>query len=202
LAEAYEDTFQVIVLTHDRQFFQHLVRRAPHWNRLEYTSWSLRDGPRTTRNQTGDLVSRARDEVDQGNTDGAARTARRALEEGLQEICEGFEALLPFRRGVRNDQREAGEVLSGVRRFLKDTSPKRFASLKDLLTKLDADLAAVLNVESHASTTSSSASEVSDAIERIQQLIDDVSCAKCGTRVWHAWDGRAGRCRCGTAIYP
>lgn len=201
LADGYE-AFQLIVLTHDRQFYQHLTRKAASWNRLELTSWSFGDGPRSTKYETGALISRASAELNNGNLDGAARTARRALEETLQEICESLEALLPFRRGLRNDQREIGELLPGTRRLLKDTAPKRLVDLKEILTKLDADVAAVLNVESHASTTSSSGTEVGDAIARIDELSESFTCQKCGSRVWHVWDGRAGRCRCGSATYP
>ncbi len=48
LAEKFND-WQLIVLTHDRQFFEHLSRRAPTWKRLEITSWSYDQGPRTTK---------------------------------------------------------------------------------------------------------------------------------------------------------
>ena len=43
LAELLADGFserQLIVLTHDQPFFEHLSRRAPSWRRLEFTSWS------------------------------------------------------------------------------------------------------------------------------------------------------------------
>jgi wobble nucleotide-excising tRNase len=39
LAEGFS-RWQLIVLTHDQQFFEHLSRRAPSWRKLELTSWS------------------------------------------------------------------------------------------------------------------------------------------------------------------
>ena len=50
LADGFPD-WQLIVLTHDQQFFEHLCRRAPSWRRLELTSWSYAAGRarRTTR---------------------------------------------------------------------------------------------------------------------------------------------------------
>src|SRR5262249_15400771 len=46
LADGFSD-WQIIVLTHDQQFFEHLSRRAPSWRKLELTSWSHAAGPRT-----------------------------------------------------------------------------------------------------------------------------------------------------------
>ena len=47
LADGFSD-WQLIILTHDQQFFEHLSRRAPSWRKLELTSWSHASGPRTT----------------------------------------------------------------------------------------------------------------------------------------------------------
>ena len=58
LAELLADGFsewQLIVLTHDQPFFEHLSRRAPSWRRLEFTSWSHASGPRTTQYETMDI---------------------------------------------------------------------------------------------------------------------------------------------------
>ena len=41
--------WQLIVLTHNHLFFEQLVRRAPDWKKIEFTSWSHEEGPRTTR---------------------------------------------------------------------------------------------------------------------------------------------------------
>ena len=44
LAEGFAE-WQLIVLTHDQQFFEHLSRRAPSWRKLEFTSWSYAARP-------------------------------------------------------------------------------------------------------------------------------------------------------------
>ncbi len=123
LAELLADGFsswQLIVLTHDQQFFEHLSRRAPSWRKLELTSWSYGSGPRTTQYETSGILAAARERLESGDVHGAATKARRALEEQLQEVCEALWAPLPFRRGQANDKREIGELFKGVRRALKE----------------------------------------------------------------------------------
>ena len=145
LAELLADGFsawQLIVLTHDQQFFEHLSRRAPSWRKLELTSWSYASGPRTTRYATSGILAAARDRLEHGDVHGAAAKARRGLEELLQEVCEALWAPLPFRRGQANDKREVGELLKGVRRTLKERAKSLLESIEPLLKNLEADVGA------------------------------------------------------------
>ena len=56
LADGFAD-WQLIVLTHDQQFFEHLSRRAPSWRKIEFTSWSHASGPRTTQYETAGMLA-------------------------------------------------------------------------------------------------------------------------------------------------
>jgi len=205
LAELLADSFsdwQLIVLTHDQPFFEHLRRRAPSWRRLEFTSWSHASGPRTTQYETTDILRDARERLDRGDTHDAAARARRALEELLQEVCEALWAPLPFRRGQANDKREIGELLKGLRRALKERSKLQLESLEPLLKNLEADVGAALNVAVHASRNRPGGNEVRAALERIAALDDTWSCPECRTRVWHRGNPDAGRCKCGHSSFP
>ena len=201
LVYKFEDT-QLIVLTHDEQFFTQISLRAPSWVKEHFTSWSYSGGPRTKRYQSDRLLEEAAKGRAEGDRIGAAQKGRRALEEFLQEACERLEALLPFRRGQQNDQRPAEEVIKGLRRTLKERAPVLNQELQDLLNKLEADLQAVLNVESHASLVSASNQEVSDALGRVTKLRGRFICQACGTRVWHTGTPEAARCKCGRAQFP
>jgi energy-coupling factor transporter ATP-binding protein EcfA2 len=201
LAEKFDD-WQLIVLTHDHQFFEHLWKRAPQWNRLEITSWSYDDGPRTTRYESGGRLQEARGRLAGGDANGAATKARRALEELLQEVCENLEADLPFRRGSRNDRRELGELFKGVRRSLKEHARSMHSALDPLLKHLEADVGATLNVEAHASRGRSGTAEVEAALDRIEELDSKWSCPECGTRVWHKGSPVSSRCKCGKTVFP
>ncbi len=205
LAELLADGFsawQLIVLTHDQQFFEHLSRRAPSWRRLEFTSWSYASGPRTTQYETTDILRNARERLERGDVHDAATRARRALEELLQEICEALCAPLPFRRGQANDKRELGELFKGVRRMLKEHAKPLLESLEPLLKHLEADVGATLNVAAHAGRGRAGASEVEAALQRIAMLDDKWSCPECRTRVWHRGTPEAGRCKCGRSSFP
>jgi energy-coupling factor transporter ATP-binding protein EcfA2 len=201
LADGFSD-WQLIVLTHDQPFFEHLSRRAPSWRRLEFTSWSHASGPRTTQYVTTDILREVRERLDRGDTNDAAARARRALEELLQEVCEALWAPLPFRRGQANDKREIGELLKGLRRTLKERSKPQLETLEPLLKNLEADVGAALNVAVHASRSRPGESEVRAAVERIAALDDTWSCPQCRTRVWHRGNPDAGRCKCGQSSFP
>ncbi len=201
LAEKFDD-WQLIVLTHDRQFFDHLSRRAPTWKRLEITSWSYDQGPRTTKYSSVGLLAEASGRLSGGDVNGAATKARRALEELLQEVCEALRAELPFRRGARNDQREIGELLKGIRRGVKEHAKGMLGELEPLLKNLEADVQASLNVEAHASRGRAASSEVEAALGRIEKLDRMWSCPGCGTRVWHKGTPESSRCKCGKSVFP
>ncbi len=201
LVDKFEDR-QLIVLTHDEPFFARISVRAPAWVREHFTSWSYEDGPRTRRYASDRLVEEARGELEMGNRIQAAQVTRRALEEFLQEACEQLEALLPFRRGQANDQRIVDEVIRGLRRTLKDRAKAFYEESKDLLSTLEADLQAALNIESHASLSSSSSQEVKDALSRVEELRSRFTCQYCRTLVWHHGSAESARCKCGRAQFP
>ena len=205
LAELLADGFsewQLIVLTHDQQFFEHLRRRAPSWRTLEFTSWTYGSGPRTTKYETTSILRNAWERFEAGDVHGAAAKARRALEELLQEICEALWAPLPFRRGQANDKRELGELFKGVRRTLKERAKPLLESVEPLLRNLEADVGATLNIAVHASRSRPGASEVKVTLERIAALDQRWSCPECGTRVWHRGTPEAARCKCGQTSFP
>ncbi|HSF18908.1 MAG TPA: AAA family ATPase [Vicinamibacteria bacterium] len=195
-------SWQLILLTHDHQFFEQTVRRAPSWKRLELTSWSYGEGPRTSAYDPSSILGAARSRLEAGDANGAATKARRALEEQLQEVCQALRARLPFRRGAANDRRELGELFAGVRRALKDTAKPFLNELDGLLRGLEADVQATLNVEAHASGTRSGASEVAAALARIEELDRKWSCPHCSTRVWYKGTPDASRCKCGRSVFP
>lgn len=205
LAELLADAFsnwQLIVLTHDQQFFEHLSRRAPSWRKLEFTSWSYTAGPRTTQYETTSILLNARERLESGDVQGAATKARRGLEELLQEVCEALAAPLPFRRGQANDKREIGELFKGVRRTLKERAKPLLEAVEPLLKHLEADVGATLNVAVHGSRGRTGMREVEAALDRIASLDETWSCPECKTRIWHRGTAEAGRCKCGQSAFP
>lgn len=200
LASEYGER-QLIVLTHDHVFYQQLTRRAPDWKKIEFTSWTYEEGPRMVGYDTGSLLEKAAERLEEGDVQGAATKGRRALEEILQEACEGMAAPLPFRRGLKNDRREAGELLNGVRRGLKQYGIAS-DSLSYLLRELEADLQAALNVETHASKVWASREEIASSLKRLTALDAHWKCGGCETTVWTVGIAGSSRCRCGARTFP
>lgn len=198
------DHRQVIVLTHDRLFFEWLNRLAPGWKKIQFTSWDFDGGPRMAGYRPGQRLLDATAALDAGDREGAAMKGRKALEHLLQEIAEALQAPLPFRRGVKNDHREIGEVMAGVRRALKTLSKPTYEQLRALLDGLDADVAAALNPDAHAGQSDPSITEVREAVERIAQLDRKWTCPEpaCRTRVWYRGSPQASQCRCGKTTFP
>jgi energy-coupling factor transporter ATP-binding protein EcfA2 len=201
LADGFAD-WQLIVLTHDQQFFEHLSRRAPSWRKIEFTSWTHASGPRTTKYETSGMLAAARERLQSDDVQGAATKGRRALEELLQEVCEALWAPLPFRRGQANDKREIGELFMGLRRALKEYARAYLPTVEPMVKHLEADVGATLNVAAHASRGRSGPSEVKAALDRIEVLDALWSCPACRTRVWHKGTPAAARCRCGKSAFP
>jgi len=193
---------QLIVLTHDHQFFQHLTRRARSWATEQLSSWAYEEGPRTLKYSADRFTKAARQALGDGDVHAGAAKARRALEEILDEACESLEAPLAYRRGQANDRRELGELMIGLRSRLKASAKSLYRELEPLLAELDADVQAALNVEVHAGRGWASSSEVEDALARVDKLDKVFTCQLCGSHVWAKGDRDAKRCLCGAFTYP
>jgi hypothetical protein len=197
LADGFTDS-QLIVLTHDRLFFDQIWRRGgAGWRRLEFTSWSYAEGPRMRTSEPTSAIAEAQSHLPDDPAV-AAGLARKALEGLLQEIAEEIQAPLPFKRGMQNDRREIGELMKGLRRQLKENDKAFLAKIEPLLGHLDADVAATLNVEAHASTVRASCPEVAAAIKDIADFDQAWRCPTCETRFWQ----RENQCKCGRCQFP
>jgi energy-coupling factor transporter ATP-binding protein EcfA2 len=200
LLDEFQD-WQLIVLTHDRYFFDQVRRKVKGWSAYQLLGWSYERGP-TLREQKGATdIDAALELLEGGHIGDAARRGRRGLEHVLKELCEGLEVPLPYRRGNDNEFREVGTLLNGLRRLLKeDSKGKAFlASIDTTLRALEADAQSVLNVEAHASEAGASSAEVRSTLERVSAFDALWSCAQCNSRVWKE---QGVRCKCGATPFP
>jgi recombinational DNA repair ATPase RecF len=198
--EEFKD-WQLVVLTHDRYFFEQIRRRVKGWATFQVLGWSYDRGPALREHRGATDVDAAIELLDAGATGDAARRGRRGLEYVLKELCEGLEVPLPYRRGNDNEFREIGQLMSGLRRLLKDDSRgKQFlAAIDPDLRAIEADAQSVLNTEAHASDQGASTQEVRSTLERLRTFDAMWTCEKCGSRCWK--EGGV-RCRCGATPFP
>lgn len=199
LLEEFQD-WQLLVLTHDRYFFDQVRRKVKGWSTFQFLGWSYEHGPILREHKGATDIDAAFELLDEGNIGDAARRGRRGLEHLLKELCEGLEVPLPYRRGNDNELREVGSLLGGLRRLLKENSKGKalLAAIDGQLRALEAD-SQVLNVEAHASEAGASSAEVRSTLERVRAFDALWSCRQCGTRVWKE---QGVRCRCGATPCP
>jgi energy-coupling factor transporter ATP-binding protein EcfA2 len=200
LIEEFQD-WQLVVLTHDRYFFEQVRRRVKGWSSYQVLGWSYERGPSLREHRGATEVDAALELLEAGAIGDAARRGRRGLEQVLKELCEGLEVPLPYRRGNDNEFREIGQLLNGLRRLLKDDSRGKafLASIDGTLRSLEADSQAVLNAEAHASESGASAGEVRSTLERVRMFDALWTCTKCNTRIWKE---SGVRCKCGASPFP
>ncbi|MBA2538865.1 MAG: hypothetical protein H0V17_04455 [Deltaproteobacteria bacterium] len=200
LIEEFQD-WQLVVLTHDRYFFEQVRRKVKGWSAYQVLGWSYERGPSLREHRGATDVDAAFELLEAGAIGDGARRARRGLEHVLKELCEGLQVPLPYRRGNDNEFREIGQLLNGLRRLLKDDSRGKtfLASIDGTLRSLEADAQAVLNAEAHASDTGPSVGEVRSTLERVRDFDALWTCTKCDTRIWKE---SGVRCKCGASPFP
>ena len=200
LIEEFQD-WQLVVLTHDRYFFEQVRRKVKGWSAYQVLGWKYGRGPALREQRGATDVDAALELLDEGQIGDAARRGRRGLELLLKELCEGLEVPLPYRRGNDNEFREVGQLLNGLRRLLKeDSRGKAFlASIDNTLRAIEADAQSVLNAEAHASDSGASPEEVRSTLERVRSFDAMWNCTKCNTRIWKE---SGVRCKCGASPFP
>ena len=200
LIEEFQD-WQLVVLTHDRYFFEQVRRKVKGWSAYQVLGWSYERGPSLREHRGATDIDAAFELMEAGSIGDAARRGRRGLEHVLKELCEGAEVPLPYRRGNDNEFREIGQLLNGLRRLLKDDSRGKafLGSIDGKLRALEADAQAVLNAEAHASDAGPSAGEVRSTLERVRDFDVLWTCTKCSTRIWKE---SGVRCKCGASPFP
>jgi hypothetical protein len=200
LVEDFSDR-QLLVLTHDPLFYDRIRRHSRGWGFAEFTSWTFSEGPRMAGYATSALLAKAQAALPDDRV-AAAQKGRRALEELLQEICEGLGGQVEFRRGAKNDRREIGELLPSLRHVIRTQDPSAYKVLSGAMTDIEADVATTLNIEAHASMASASSAEITQALVRIEALEAVWTCSACSTRVWDSGTPESCHCRCNSLGFP
>ena len=172
--------FQVVLVTHDEQFFKLLLDYLPanHWNFKRITELRPQFGPNFEDHQTQDLTI----EEKLGRRESAAVEIRMAEEEWLYWICIDFEtqvSMLPLAR-----KHERSELAASLARFLKKIKiqlPQVHGIQNSFLTSLQRGI--VENFGSHFSDITSGGISVEDERERWNQFkyFRDLFVCPCGS---------------------
>ena len=198
LRDEFSD-FQLVLLTHDRMWFDILRRTAPRWMTREIGGWSYEDGL-WFRDRPGDLEDEARQYLDQGDIPAAGNKARRWLERVLKERCYDLEVTVPFRHNDRNEERMPGELLPAMRKTIEKT--QIYSANSTLFQDLEASTFIGSRL-SHDNVYQSAPPQVTDVdlfLQDVRRLDDLFLCPDCSSYIAfkHTPDSaRRKRCKCG-----
>lgn len=197
------DTRQVLLFTHDRDWFVDLRQQlsAKQWtfkSLLPYRSpeegirWSDRIGTfDTAREDLGDRPATA------------AHEARKVMDIELSVYAERLGLSLEYMRGARNERRTAHDFLEGMIRegkgslkIRKNGSYEPFEAAIDSLVGADKLLMTWANRGAHSDDVTQSEAEV--LIDTCEEALGHLSCNECNTPVTFNLTQRGDRqCECG-----
>ena len=198
---------QVIILTHDRQWYTELRHQLEHNSKWLFKTLLPYETPGTgiRWSQKTTTFSDARALL-KGRPDAAASDARRIMDVELPMIAEQLQIRLPYLRSDKNDRRMAHEFVSrlvadGKRCFQKKAVGGYVANSDalDALAEADRLLESWGNRAAHSfDIVPSEASELIDACESALAVF---SCDSCDppSKVWRLEDRNSEcfQCRCG-----
>ncbi len=204
LLEKVFDDRQILVFTHDRDWFTDLRQQLPasRWTFRELLPYSNpSQGIRWAERSSSLADARA---YLNSRADTAANEARKVMDVELAIYSERLEVSLPFARGARNDRRGAHEFLSGLlaegSKKLKKRVGDTYHPHTDALNAFqEADTLLVTwgNRGSHSPDVTPR--EASRLIEACEAVLTALRCRDCGTPVYHLKNPRNGsrECQCG-----
>ncbi len=186
---------QIILLTHDREWFFELSRflKKPRWVGVRILPW---DGPATgiqVANESDDFA-KARANIVTAPED-AESNVRRIMDQALAEVAERLEVPMPFLRGDENDHRTAGQFVGRISSRAKksfhirnhagseaSSSYEKYTGGSAALDNVAPQLAAWANRATH--TFSASPDEAKVAIDSCEAALAAFQCEDCKTPVW------------------
>ncbi len=200
LMEHFADR-QLILLTHDREWYFELQRFLPR------SKWSFSlllpfAGPTIgirIADEAGDF-DRARAKIDIDPED-AESNVRRIMDNLLSEVAEQLEVPIPYVRGHANDHRTAGHFAGRIAaraeksfKIRKDGVYEKNEAAVKALKVIEPQLAVWLNRATH--TFSASGTEALAVIDNCERAAKSFVCAACETPVWYKKIEQTGDCEC------
>ncbi len=196
---------QVLLLTHDREWFQELrvVLPCDKWRFLVLRPWTSPDvGIQWADSE--DTFDDARSLINL-NCEAAGNCVRQIMDTSLAIAAEKLRVPMPYARGDRNDHRTCVEFLGRIAAEAKERLRKRdngswlkySEPLDDWKVARDL-LIALANRGSH--TGSLVPDEVEVLIQACEVALNRFKCAECGDYIWRADDASRSilQCRCGS----
>jgi hypothetical protein len=207
IVELLENEFanrQVIVLTHDRDWYAELrqqldSKRCSFQALVPYESPTM--GIRWSKSVTtfDDARSRLKDRPDSAGND-----ARKIMDVELALVADRLQIRLPYRRGDNNDKRTAHDFLERLMADGKDgfqvKVDGKWEPHKAALEKFEAADRLMITWGNRASHSFDLVRpEATKLIGACEEVVESFRCASCKKPVWHAaiGGGKSWQCECG-----
>ncbi|MBX2978104.1 MAG: hypothetical protein KF905_02320 [Flavobacteriales bacterium] len=193
---------QVIIFTHDRDWYAELKHQ------LDASQWQFKmllpfDNPSVgiRWSHTTSRFADARNHLPH-RPDSAANDARKIMDSECAMIAERLELRLPYRRGERNDMREAHQFIERVIADGRKSLKRQAASglIRDdagLATLHTADGLLVTWGNRGSHTTNVTNAEAEKLLDSCEAALKVFACVDCGKKIWHAQVGSSRQCQCG-----
>jgi hypothetical protein len=195
---------QVIILTHDREWYTELKHQLPDadWCFKALLPWQDPSvGIRWSSKSTN--FDEARAHLG-SRPDAAGNDSRKIMDVELGLAAEKLRLHLPYLRGEKNDHRTAHDFLSRLirdaPRCLQRTSSSGYSPYPEPIPIWQETLALLTTWANRGSHSFDLVgSEAAKLIETCERTLACFTCGICGTRIWRADDvsAEAVQCRCG-----
>lgn len=164
LANQFSD-YQVILLTHEREFFELVSSEVKSKGWLLYNfKWSKDKGTGIEKGLS-DIKERIRKKFDEKNTDGLGNDIRVYTEKVMKRVALEIEAKVAYRNNDVNEKRMAPELLDAVQSKLSKCSSE---------LKAVADIPKIKGMPMFVSNTTSHDNEFQESIEDLDAMWEDV----------------------------
>ncbi|TKJ43716.1 hypothetical protein CEE36_03250 [candidate division TA06 bacterium B3_TA06] len=208
LARLLRDEFsdvQILLFTHDDLWFEELKKTLSptgKWRFRGLKKWSIERGVEVIESPAT-LDERIKWQLERNNIHEAANRCRTLIEELLKDKCSklGVKSL-EFRVGPRNDQREASELLDGLRSYINENQSLRSKDGKAIFDDLRASQL-LTNLGSHhrnMQSTTLSRGDVETVLRDIDEFKALFVCPSCNTEACKKYspnNAKLKQCRCG-----
>lgn len=182
LLEVLQTTFadwQVVLLTHDRNWFDLARQYLPDWNCVEvYEGDGAAPAPipivRAAQNRPARaLLEKAKELIATQYVEASANYARQAFELGVRATCELKNIEMPYRVHPKTDTKplQAQDFLNKLKGWTATGSVKQ-ADWNAALKRLETLKNVVMNPYSHPSAPNIPKSEVQQAINAVEEFLD------------------------------
>lgn len=195
---------QVLLFTHDREWFQELRVLLPtdSWKFLVLKPWSSPSiGLQWSVSE--DTFDDARSLIDQ-NCESAGNCVRQIMDTHLAVTTEKLRIKMPYARGDRNDHRTCIEFLESIISEAKERLRKEEAGswkkYYDPISDWEKAHNLLVSWANRASHTGSLVpTEVENLIQACEVALSRFKCSECGTYIWRADQASQEimQCRCG-----